>query len=144
MRPTYRQYERRKLGGHTDSAAGILHMVRRSVLASSFAGFWRNWNPLFSYYLLYYSYRPLQRQLRRSLAVMVTYLLSGAVHDLAASALLRRFVFLFTPTFGLFALWVILEAGLGVSLKNLPPRIRPLYHLGLIAGSFFLVSLLRA
>jgi len=144
IRPTYRQYERRKLGGRAESAAGIAHMLRQSFFATSFAGFWRNWNPLFSYYLLYYSYRPLQKRLPRPWALLGTFLLSGAVHDLAATLLLQRGVFLFAPAFGLFALWVILEAWLGISLKPLPPGLRPLYHLALIAGSFFLVNMLFA
>ncbi len=140
MRPTYRQYERRKLGYRKNQLSGISYMLRQSFFADSFSKFWRNWNPLFSYYLLYYCYLPLQKFLPRFAAVVLTFALSGAVHDLAASLLLMRVTFLFTLTFAFLGLFLNIEEGLGLHIKNSPLFLRPFYHLTVITASYFLAK----
>jgi hypothetical protein len=50
------------------------------LLAPSFAGFWRRWNPVWGYYLLYWCYRPARRVLPRAAAVLVTFAASGLAH----------------------------------------------------------------
>jgi hypothetical protein len=55
----------------------------RPLGASSFAGFWRHWNPVYGYVLLYYVYRPLRRAVPRAAATVTTFLVSGFVlHDI--------------------------------------------------------------
>ncbi|MCB0636231.1 MAG: hypothetical protein KDC54_06420 [Lewinella sp.] len=140
IRPTYRQYERKRLGGHGESLRGLAYMFRQSFMAPTFARFWQQWNPLFSYYLLYFCYLPLRPLVKRGPAVVLTFAATGAVHDLAASLAWRELVFICTPLFALFGGYLLVEAKLGWHLGGWPGWLRPAYHLLLMAGWYGLVS----
>jgi hypothetical protein len=60
------------------------------LLAPSFAGFWRSWNPVWGYYVRWWCYRPARRVLPRPAAVLVTFSASGRAHNLIAVALSHR------------------------------------------------------
>lgn len=142
IQPSYRQYEQRKMGHRKNPLTGIFYMCRQSFLADSFAKFWQNWNPLFSYFLLYSFYRPLKKLFPRFIAVMITFAISGAIHDLAASIALSRVYYLFTLSFTLFGLFVLLEEFLQLKLTKAPLMVRPFYHFSLIAGSYYLSKMI--
>jgi hypothetical protein len=79
---TLEKYLRYRLGEGNDMTL-LKVMVRRSFGASSFAGFWRYWNPLYGYYLDRLCYRPLRTFLPRFLCVIATFALCGfLLHDL--------------------------------------------------------------
>src|SRR5262249_1442167 len=55
----------------------------RPLCAGSFAEFWRLWNPVYGYVLLFFIYRPLRRHVPRPVAVYLAFLASGfLLHDL--------------------------------------------------------------
>ncbi len=138
--PGYRQYERKKLGYRPNIIAGLGYMIRQSFLAGNFSRFWQNWNPLFSYYLLYYCYRPLLKYLPRFITIITVFAISGAIHDLAASVIKQQAFVLFTPLFAFYGLLVVFENYFWPDDYSLPVFIRPLYHLFLIIGPYFLVA----
>ena len=119
-------------------------MLRRSLGASTFAGFWRAWNPLFSYYLTRWCYKPLARHFPRPVAVVSTFAASGAIHDLAASIALFRVYLLFTPAFAALGTWVIIEEAFDWNVAWAPVWLRGLIHTGLVAGTIAAAKLLRA
>ena len=82
-------------------------MLSRSLGAGSFAGFWRYWNPVFGYFLSRYVYSPLRRVLPRTLALVLTFIICGALHDLVTAAVRGSVAFLFTPWFFLLGLGVV-------------------------------------
>jgi hypothetical protein len=89
------------------------------------AGFWRYWNPVWSYYLSYFCYRPLRRRVRRPLAVWLTFLVCGVVHDLpfVVGASLVGGVgrsFTLTVFFGLTGSLVLLTEHLGIRFAGSP------------------------
>lgn len=116
-RPTYSEYERKRLGNPPNQLAGLVTMFRCSFGSSTFAGFWRYWNPLFSYYLYYKCYKPIVRFLPRPVAVVFTFLVSGAVHDLFASIILMEIFILFSPAFTFFGLLVTIEEKLTLNFS---------------------------
>jgi D-alanyl-lipoteichoic acid acyltransferase DltB (MBOAT superfamily) len=59
----------------------------RPLAAPSLAEFWRTWNPVWSYYLAAWCYRPVRRVLPHAAAVMVTFTASGHAHNLLAALL---------------------------------------------------------
>ena len=76
-------FVRRRLGGADNDLALLRRMFARSFGAGSFARFWRYWNPVYSYFLDRFCYRPMRRLLPRPLAVVVTFACSGFfLHDL--------------------------------------------------------------
>lgn len=143
VQPTFAQYQRRRLGPATSEWQRIASMLRRSLSAPTFGEFWRYWNPLFSYYLYYRCYRPLVRHLPRAPAVVLTFAVSGAVHDFFASLAMRDAFIFCTPVFAVFGLYVVAEEGLGFRLVAAPTWLRSAYHLALIIGTVWIGQRLR-
>jgi hypothetical protein len=106
-------------------------MLGRSFGAGSFAGFWRYWNPVYSYYLDRFCYRPLRRVFPRSPAMVATFACSGfLLHDLpfwwGVTALKTRslpvpFVALW---FAAMAVLALAGARLGLDYAGQPFRVR--------------------
>ena len=120
-----REYVRLRNGVPLGAPGSLSNMLKRSLGASSFAEFWRYWNPIFGYYLGTRIYRPLRRSgLPVVVAVIATFLVSGAIHDLAASLVTQRFVFVCTPFFLLLSLGVVVGNRCKMDLSSLPWRAR--------------------
>ncbi|WP_221029772.1 MBOAT family O-acyltransferase [Actomonas aquatica] len=115
-------------------------MLRRSLGAESFATFWVYWNPIWSYYLGRGVFRPLHRVLPESLALALTFLVSGALHDLAVSLLKWRVVFFFGPWFLLMGLLVVISKVAGLSYGSVPFAGRVALNLTFIVATFALTE----
>ena len=96
---TLAQYIVRRNGVPAGARGGLRNMLSRSLGASSFAGFWRHWNPVFGYALGRFVFVPLKRIAPPFLALVATFVFSGLLHD-AVTALVRGApAFFFTPWF---------------------------------------------
>jgi hypothetical protein len=116
-------------------------MLRRSFGARSLQQFWQYWNPIWGYYLGRYIYRPLARSLPPALARLLTFLVSGAIHDVAGTVLTLRPLFFFTPWFTLIAVGIELSRRAGLDLAPLSFWQRALAHGAFIGGTFYLTRL---
>ncbi len=87
--PTLRQYLRFRLGTRGGRTAWFNFFIK-PFGASSFAEFWRWWNPVYGYFLYYYSYRPMSRVMPRPIASFLTFVLCGFLHDLPAWVFTRE------------------------------------------------------
>ncbi len=84
------QYLDLRLGPRRGRSAWLNFFIK-PFGARSFAEFWRIWNPVYSYYLYYFCYRPLSRMMPRPAAMMVTFITCGfLLHDIPAWLLTRR------------------------------------------------------
>lgn len=117
---TFREYEQRRLGKSSGQLSGMITIFQYSFSSSTFAEFWRYWNPLFHYNLCYYCYKPLAKYLPRSVAVLLTFAASGAIHDFFASVILLDIYILFLPVFAFWGLLVVAEEGLALSFSSAP------------------------
>ncbi len=86
---TLGQYVLHRNGVALGDSKSLRNMMYRSFGAGSFGGFWQYWNPIWGYNLGKFIYSPLKRVLPRAFAVIVTFAISGAVHDLATMAVRR-------------------------------------------------------
>ncbi len=127
---TLSDFVQQRLGGGSDLDR-LGRMFSRSFGAGSFTGFWRYWNPVYSYYLHRFCYRPLRRWLPRPLAFVATFACSGFfLHDLpfwwGVAALKTRSlpVPMVTLWFATMAVFALAEASLGVEYSALPFRAR--------------------
>jgi D-alanyl-lipoteichoic acid acyltransferase DltB (MBOAT superfamily) len=104
--------------------------------AASFAEFWRLWNPLYGYFLYYYSYRPLSRIMPRRVAVLVTFILCGfLLHDVPAWLAVRRVLPPgATIAFTLFGLGVVMSEALRMDLSRWPLAGRAAVNIAYLAG----------
>lgn len=72
-----------RLGNPAGPWCAIKNMFSLSFSAKSFSDFWRYWNPVHHYFLLYFIYRPLRKILPRSLSVIFTFAFCGFfLHDI--------------------------------------------------------------
>ena len=94
------QYVKKRNGVPLGASHSMRNMLSRSFGAKSFPIFWQYWNPIWSYYLSRNVMRPLASFLPISLSILITFLVSGALHDLAVSVIKWNIIVFFTPWFG--------------------------------------------
>ena len=116
-RLTLTRYVLARNGVPLGGSGSLQNMLRRSLGAASFASFWRFWNPIWGYYLARFVFRPSKRILPHPLALMFTFLVSGAIHDLVSTAVRGSATLLFTPWFFLMSLGVLLGEILDMDLS---------------------------
>ena len=104
LKVTLAEYVERRNGVPLGDSNSFQNMLRRSFGAPSFVGFWQYWNPIWGYVLGRYVYALLRRVLPPAVAFILTFAISGGLHDLATMAVSRSPAFLFTPWFVLLGL----------------------------------------
>ena len=136
---TVEDYIIRILG--TSDALGLLQSsIKRSFQSKSFKLFWRNWNPLFGYFLSKKVNRPISKKLNGAISSLFTFLFSGLfLHDIWIMPLfyiLFDKVVFFPVTLIFFCFWLvmILESLINfrkyVNNKNIHVLINIIYVIG--------------
>jgi hypothetical protein len=133
-RLTLAEYVRRRNGVPVGSSGSLRNMLRRSLGARSFAVFWQYWNPVFGYGLARYVHSPLLRVTTPAAAIIVTFAVCGALHDLVTTAVRGSPTLFFTPWFSLLGIGVILGRAVGMDLSNRPWLIRVSVNLTYISA----------
>jgi len=130
------QYVKKRNGVPLGASDSMKNMLSRSFGASSFPVFWHYWNPIWGYYLSRNVMRPIANFFPISLATFITFLVSGALHDIAVSIIKWKAILFFTPWFGLMGLMVIGSKRVGISYGHVSWPVR-----ALINASFIFISL---
>jgi len=122
---TLTEYVELRNGVPLGDSRSLRNMLQRSFGAASFATFWQYWNPIWGYGLGKYVYSPMHRVLPAAIALIMTFVVSGGIHDLVIMALRRSLTFIFTPWFFVLAVGVVLgrAAGMDLSSRNLSVRV---------------------
>lgn len=107
-------------------------MLVRSLGAGTFAKFWQYWNPIWGYALGRYIYQPLNRFLPAALALILTFTISGAIHDLATTLVRGAPAFFFTPWFFLMGVIVVFGRVLRLDYSSQPFIIRVAINVSLV------------
>jgi hypothetical protein len=132
QRMTLAQYVLRRNGVPIGDSASLRNMVVRSFGAGSFGRFWQYWSPIFGYGLGKYVYSPLRRFMTPAPALIVTFVVSGGIHDLVTMAVRRSSALLFTPWFFFLGVGVIAGRGLGLDFSTQPWLVRASINLAYI------------
>ncbi len=127
-RLTLSRYILRRNGVPVGAPGSLGNMLRRSLGASSFAGFWRYWNPVFGYLLGAYVFSPLKRFLPRAAALLATFVVCGAFHDLVTLGVRGRTAFLFTFWFFFLGVGVLLGNAARMDLSGRTWPVRAAVH----------------
>ncbi|MGS2721501.1 acyltransferase [Paraglaciecola aestuariivivens] len=130
------QYVKRRNGVPLGASHSMRNMLLRAFGAKSFPIFWHYWNPIWSYYLSRNVMRPLGTFLPLPVAIFMTFVVSGALHDLAVTLVKWELLVFFTPWFALMGLIVIISSKFGLSYPGFTWPIRALIN------SFFILSTL--
>jgi len=109
-------------------------MLFRSLGAGDFSTFWKYWNPIFSYSLGKYIFKPLKIILPSTPSLILTFIFCGMLHDAVSMLVSWSFILLFTP-------WFLLM-GLCVSISNFIKLDYSKYHW--IARAFINVLIIGA
>jgi hypothetical protein len=141
---TLSQYIRRRNGLPAGARGSLRNMLHRSLGASSFAGFWRHWNPVFGYGLGRYVFSPLRRVVPAAVALVATFVFSGAIHDLVTVAVRGSMAFLFTPWFFFLGLGVLAGATAQMDLSGRPWLVRAAANIAYVAACLAAVLALKA
>ena len=93
-------------------------MLHRSFGARSFAGFWQYWNPIFGFCLGKFVFAPLKKVFPSSISLILTFVVTGIIHDLVTMAVRKDIAFLFTPWFFFLGIGVVLGKAAGMDLAT--------------------------
>lgn len=140
---TLSQYVKKRNGAPLGAPGSLQAMLHRSFGADSFHRFWHYWNPIWGYYLSRYVMRPLHKVLPLWIAVILTFLVSGALHDIAVSLVKWRPIFFLTPWFTLMGAMVVLSKAGNLTFGNAPWIARALINTACIWVGYYLTTLLQ-
>lgn len=113
-----REFVKRRNGVPLGSTGSLTNMLKRSFGANAFDKFWLFWNPIWAYYLSRYIMRPTSNILPLPLAVVVTFVVSGALHDLAVLLLTGDNILICTPWFFVMGIAVVLSKSFKIELSK--------------------------
>lgn len=115
---TLGEYVHRRNGTPLGAPGSPRAMLSRSLGARSFAAFWQHWNPIWGYGLGRYVYAPVRRRAPAAVAVVATFVVSGILHDAAATVVRRSFTFVVTPWFLLLGISVLVARATRMDLSR--------------------------
>lgn len=141
---TLAQYVQRRNGVPFGHAGSLRNMLYRSLGAGTFAQFWRYWNPVWGYYLGRYIHAPLKRWLPPAVSLITTFVISGALHDAAASAVTGRTIFILTPWFFIMGVGVVMGQALKMNYAHFDWPVRAFFNMGYVGLSLALAYAIKA
>ena len=133
------EYVKKRNGVALGAPGSMSNMLKRSLGASSFYLFWQYWNPIWGYYLSREIMKPLSQLFPIWLAIIMTFAVSGALHDLAVTLVKWKFTFFFTPWFSLMSFIVLVTKKFGISYQEYHWLIRASINFALVAVPFVLI-----
>lgn len=121
------------------ASGSLQNMLVRSLGAGTFAKFWQYWNPIWGYALGRYIYKPLNQFMPSGVSLILTFIVSGAIHDLATMLVRGAPAFLFTPWFFLMGVAVVLGRLLKLDYSNQAFGVRVAINLSFVLGCLMIV-----
>lgn len=128
MSISLKQYVKRRNGISLGASGSLSSMLKNAFGANNFAQFWLYWNPIWGYYLASKIQKPLAQVLPHNIALILTFSISGLLHDLAVSLIKKDTFFVCTPWFFVMSLAVIASSNLKVNVSKYPFFLRALIH----------------
>ncbi len=136
---TLGEYVKRRNGVAMGQAGSLRNNLHRSLGASSFARFWTYWKPVFGYYLGRFVFKPLRRFVPVAVALLLTFVCCGLIHDVVTVLFRGTTSFFFTGWFLLMGLATLASKLAGQNHADQRWLIRALANLSVI-GTCFLIT----
>ena len=136
-----RAFVKRRNGVPLGGKHALPMMLKRSLGAPNFAGFWHYWNPIWGYYLSRFVMRPLRRYCQQKWQYSSR--LQSVVHYTMWLFLIKQqWIVIITPWFSVMGLFVIVLTRMKVNYPNLPIVARGLVNVSWLAICYWVTMLL--
>lgn len=140
---TLAEYVKKRNGVAMGANNSLRNMISRSLGANTFSVFWRYWNPIWSFYLGTYIFKPLKTILPPTLALLLTFGFCGFLHDVVIMLVRWDFALLFTPWFVLMGLWLVISDFIKLNYSNYPWIVRAFINIFIIGSCFIIAYQIR-
>ncbi len=137
---TLSEFVLRRNGVPLGAGDSLRNMLSRSLGAGTFSEFWQYWNPIWGYYLGMYIFKPLKSILPSSLALIITFVACGFIHDLAVMLIKWKFSLLLTQWFLIMGLSLIFGKYTNINYSKFHWIVRAAINTAVIAGCFFVAQ----
>lgn len=141
---TLRDFVLDRTGVPLGAPGSLSAMLRRSLGAPSFAAFWHFWNPIWGYNLKHRVFQPLRRILPWSLSVIITFTVSGALHDAAVWVVSGTTNGLFALSFTFMGLGVLVGRAASMDMSAWPMPARAAIHIAYVSGCVVVARMILA
>jgi len=136
-------YVKKRNGVPLGANNSLRNMMIRSLGAGNFSTFWKYWNPIWSYYLGKYVFKPLKIILPPALSLILTFVFCGFLHDVVIMMIRWNFSLLFTPWFLIMGLWVVISELIKIDYSKYAWINRAFINIVIIGSSFILAYQIR-
>lgn len=136
-------YVKKRNGVPLGANNSFRNMMIRSLGAGKFSKFWVYWNPIWSYYLGKYIFKPLKSNFPPALSIIITFAFCGFLHDLAIMLLRWNFEMLLTPRFLLMGFCVVLGDYSKINYSKFTWVIRAFINILIISSCLFIAYQVR-
>ena len=144
---TLGEYIKKRNGVPSGHSQSLRNNLSRSLGAKNFSSFWHHWNPIFGYYLGKKIFKPIKRFAPSAIALILTFIFCGLVHDIVSIIFRGKTTFLFSFWFLFMGTCVLLCNYFKQNLAHKNWSTRALTNLFLIISSlylaYYLVNFLR-
>src|SRR5690606_29446263 len=103
------EYVKKKNGVPIGHSSSLKNNLQRSLGAKNFSSFWNFWNPIFGYYLGKKIFKPIKKWIPAGIAVVLTFVFCGLIHDLVTTIVKREISLLFTVWFLIMGIVVVVS-----------------------------------
>lgn len=137
------EYVKKRNGVPLGHSRSLRNNLERSLGAGNFALFWNFWNPVFGYYLGTKVFRPLKKILPAAIAMVLTFIICGLVHDVVTTLVRGKLSLFFTVWFLLMGSLVVVSKHMAYNLAAKTWLLRATVNLLFIVVCFILTQLLN-
>jgi hypothetical protein len=132
------EYVKYRTGVALGAKGSLVNVFKRSFGAGSIQEFWQYWNPIWGYYLAILIYHPSRKFLPKYLDILITFLVSGLIHDFAVWVFKGKFSLLITLMFLFFSLGLIISEVFKINYSGFSLLFRIVFNLMYLSACVFL------
>ena len=136
-------YVKRRNGVPLGHSKSLKNKMERSLGAGKFSIFWQYWNPIWSYYLGKYVFKPLKKVVPSPISLILTFIFCGFIHDVVIMLLHWNFELLLTPWFFLMSLCVVISEFAKIDYSKFSWILRATINIAIIASCLYIAYQVR-
>lgn len=137
------EYVKKRNGVPIGHSRSLRNNLGRSLGAKNLPAFWNFWNPIFGYYLGTKIFKPLKRIFPIALALILTFVFCGVIHDLVTTSFRGKLSLFFSVWFFLMGIVVVIAKYINYDLSKKQWTYRAIANVLIIVFCVLLTILLN-